>query len=120
MIRKKLLFIVRRLPHSGAHAQETLDLILTAAAYEQPVSLLALDDGLFQLKTAQRPRLAGLKDISAVYQALALYDVNDIYVENEALLERGLTPADLILPVNLLNRRELPGFIQQFDAVIEC
>jgi tRNA 2-thiouridine synthesizing protein C len=115
---KKLLFVIKRLPHSGHHVQENLDMILTAAAFDQDVSLLFLDDGLLQLKTQQQADVSGLKDTAAVFQVLDLYNVDKLYVETESLQQRGLSEADLILPVQLLARDQVNAFMQQHAIVI--
>ena len=115
---KKFLFILRRLPHCGSHVQECLDLILTAAAFDQPVSLLFVDDGVYQLKTRQQPESQGLKDIAAIFSALELYDVQDLFVETESLQSRNLQVDDLQLPVKCLPRQALSEFIGGFDVLI--
>ena len=98
---KSYLFVLQKPPHSGAYAQEMLDIILTTAAFDQAVSILLLDDGVFQLKKGQRPEIAGMKDTAAM----------------ESLQERGLTPDDLSLPVQALHRKEIAGLMQRFDVV---
>ena len=115
---KKYLFVLRKPAHSGAQVQETLDIVLTAAAFDQPVSILLLDDGVFQLKNGQNPETAGMKDTAAIYKALKIYDINDIYMEMESLQERGLKPGDLCLPVQTLYRKDIASLIKQFDVVV--
>jgi tRNA 2-thiouridine synthesizing protein C len=114
---KRYLFVLRKPPHSGAYVQELLDIILTTAAFDQHVSLLLLDDAVFQLKNGQNPDCAGMKDTAAIFKALEIYDVNDIYVEMESLQERGLTVDDLCLPLQTLCRRDIAGLMQGFDRV---
>lgn len=114
---KRYLFVLRKPPHSGAQVQEMLDIILTTAAFDQHVSLLLLDDGVFQLKDNQHPEMAGLKDTAAIFKALEIYDVNDIYVEVESLQERGLKPGDLCLPVQEIYRKGISDLMQRFDVV---
>ena len=114
---KSYLFILQKPAHSGAYAQEMLDIILTTAAFDQAVTILLLDDGVFQLKKGQRPEIAGLKDTAVIFNALEIYDVNAIYTEVESLQERGLTPDDLTLPVQALCRKEMSGLMQRFDVV---
>ncbi len=80
---KKFIFVLRQPPHNGVQVQEMLDIILTTAAFDQPVSILLLDDGVFQLKNGQNPKCAGLKDTAAIFHALEIYDVNDVYAEVE-------------------------------------
>jgi tRNA 2-thiouridine synthesizing protein C len=114
---KKILFIMRTQPHSGVRLQENLDVILTAAAFDQHVALLFLDDGVFQLKKGQQPEKTGLKDTAAIFNALEIYDVNELYTEVESLQERGLKPGDLSLPVKEFYRKDINNLLKQFDVV---
>jgi tRNA 2-thiouridine synthesizing protein C len=59
---KSYLFVLRKPAHSGVQVQEMLDIILTTAAFDQPVSILLLDDGVFHLKNGQHPESSGMKD----------------------------------------------------------
>ena len=99
---KRYLFVLRKPPHSGAQVQEMLDIILTTAAFDQHVSILLLDDGVFQLKNGQNPEIAGIK-ISQPFlrhcmMLMMLYEV-------ESLQERGLRLGDLCLPVQEFYRK---------------
>ena len=69
---KKFLFVLRKPPFTGVSMQETLDSVLTVAAFDQSVSLLLLDDGVFQLKKNQQPERFGMKDTAAVFGALEI------------------------------------------------
>lgn len=108
---------MRRAPHSGVWVQETLDTVLTMAAFDQQVSLLFLDDGVFQIKKNQHPEAFGLKDTAAIFSALEIYDVKDIYAEVESMQERGLKPADLSLPVAECYRKNIRSFWRRFDVI---
>lgn len=114
---KKYLFVLRKPAHSGAYLQEMLDIILTTAAFDQSVSILWLDDAVFQLKNHQHPEITGMKDTAAMLQSLSLYDVTNLYIETESLQEHGLTLNALSLPVQALHRQEIGAFMQGFDVV---
>ena len=114
---KSYLFVLRKPAHSGAYVQELLDIILTTAAFDQKVSILLLDDGVFQLKNGQHPENIGMKDSAAIFNALEIYDVRDIYIEAESLQERGLKGSDLCLPVEEFYRKDIAGLIKRFDVV---
>lgn len=115
---KKYLFVLRRMPHSGNHVQEALDMLLTTAAFDQQVSALFADDGVLQLKSGQNPAALGLNDTAAVFRALELYDVNALYVEIESLQDRGLEIGDLILPVQAIHRGDVNQLMRQHDIVV--
>jgi len=115
---KQYLFVMRHLPHNSSHVQETLDQLLTTAAFDQPVSLLFLDDGVFQLKPQQSSEFMPLKNTAAMFQSLELYDIRQLYVEAESLSDRGMTSEDLILPVCCIPRDAVNALIQQHDIVM--
>ncbi len=114
---KRFLFIMRTAPHSGIQVAEMLDIVLTTAAFDQQVSLLLLDDGVFQIKKNQSPARLQMKDTASIYKALEIYDVHDIYVEIESLQERGLKPRDLILPVREIYRKDVNNLMQKNDVI---
>lgn len=92
---KKFLYVNRKAPYGTIYAQESLEVVLIGAAFDQDVSLAFLDDGVFQLTKGQDTKEIGLKNFSATYRALGDYEVTKLYVEKESLAERGLTLDDL-------------------------
>jgi len=92
---KKFLYVNRKAPYGTIYAQESLEVVLIGAAFDQDVSLAFLDDGVFQLTKGQDTKGIGLKNFSATYRALGDYEVTKLYVEKESLEERGLTLDDL-------------------------
>jgi tRNA 2-thiouridine synthesizing protein C len=115
---KKILFVLRKPPHSGAYWQETLDVVMTAAAFDQDVSLLLLDDAVFQLKSGQNPEGFGLKATIGMIKALPLYGINPIYVETESLIARGLSQADLSETVIAIPIADLGRWQRSFDLIL--
>lgn len=115
---KKILFVLRKSPHSGAYVQEMLDIIMTVAAFDQEVSLLLLDNAVFQLKKHQEPEKAGLKNTSAIYKALPLYNINTFYAETESLQERGVGANSLNETVLEVPRNKIAKLFKQFDVVL--
>ncbi|MFI3219818.1 MAG: sulfurtransferase complex subunit TusC, partial [Methylococcales bacterium] len=109
---KSYLFVLRKPAHNGIYVQEMLDIILTTAAFDQSVSILWLDDAVFQLKNQQQPEVLGMKDTAAMFNSLALYDVTDLYIETESLQQRGLSVNALCLPVQALPRQQIGEFMQ--------
>lgn len=93
---KKLLYLNRKAPYGTSAAQESLDVVLIGAAFDQDVSVLFLDDGVYQLVRGQDPSGIGHKHFSATFRALGDFDVRRVYVDRESLSARGLVPGDLV------------------------
>jgi tRNA 2-thiouridine synthesizing protein C len=92
---KKFLYVNRKAPYGTIYALESLEVVLIGAAFDQDVSLAFLDDGVFQLTKGQNTDGIGIKNFSPTFRALGDYDVTKLYVEREALEERGLSEDDL-------------------------
>ena len=92
---KRFCYINRKAPYGTIYALESLEVVLIAAAFDQDISLVFVDDGVYQLTKGQDTESIGMKNFSKTYTALGDYDIKKIYVEKESLEERGLTADDL-------------------------
>ena len=59
-----------------------------------------------------------LKNTAAMFLALEMYEINNLYVEAESLAERGLSVNDLILPIEVVPREGVGGLLNRHDVVI--
>ncbi len=114
----RYLFVVRDAPYVGGRAQESLDLLLTLAAFDQVVDVVLLEDGIWQLHRDQQPEILAQKNIAALWQALEIYGIDPPWVESESLVERGVDVADLVLPVRLVPRAKVAGLLRKYDRVL--
>ncbi|HLA30664.1 MAG TPA: sulfurtransferase complex subunit TusC [Pseudomonas sp.] len=115
---KSLLIISRQAPWSGPGAREALDIALAGGAFDLPIGMLFLDDGVFQLAPAQQPGALQQKDLSANLQALPLFGVESLYVSARSLQERGLHEQRLSLAVEPLDDAALTTLVARYDQVI--
>ncbi|MBU1329434.1 MAG: sulfurtransferase complex subunit TusC [Gammaproteobacteria bacterium] len=115
---KSLLIISRQAPWSGPGAREALDIVLAGGAYDLPIGLLFLDDGVFQLIAEQAPKALQQKDITANLQALPLFGIEALYCCAHSLRERGLGQTPLALPAEALDASALQALLARYDQVI--
>jgi tRNA 2-thiouridine synthesizing protein C len=92
---KKFLYLNRKAPYGTIYAWESLEVVLIGAAFDQEVSLMFLDDGVYQLTKGQNTVGIGMKNFSPTYRTLGDYEVKYIYVDRDSLEARGLTEDDL-------------------------
>jgi len=115
---KKLLYLNRRAPYGGIYAQESLEVVLIGAAFDQDVSLLFIDDGVLQLKKGQDTTGVGMKNFSPTFGALEMYDVEKLYVSRESMAARAINERDLVVGVTVLNDAEIADLMDEQDAVL--
>lgn len=132
MITKTFMFVNRKAPYGSAYAQESLEVVLISAAFDQEVVLAFIDDGVYQLTKGQDTSGIGQKNFTKAYQALGDYDINKLYVERESLEERGLSADDLMTltwededddyvekpSVFVISRAEMAGMMAEQEVVI--
>jgi tRNA 2-thiouridine synthesizing protein C len=115
---KKFMFVNRKAPYGTIYAQESLEVVLISAAFEQDVHLAFIDDGVYELVKGQDSKKAEMKNFSPTYRALEGYDIEKLYVEKESLEARGLTDKDLIVPVEVLGKADMAALLDKMDVVL--
>jgi tRNA 2-thiouridine synthesizing protein C len=115
---KKFMFVNRRAPYGTIYALESLEVVLISATFDQDVSLVFLDDGVYELVKGQQTKGIEVKNFSPTYRALEGYDVEKLYVEKESLDVRGLTEDDLVVPVEVLSSAQMGELMNQQDVLL--
>ena len=115
---KKFMFINRKAPYGTVYALESLEVVLITAAFDQDVSLVFSDDGIYQIKKGQSTDGIGMKNFSPTYRALEGYDVEKLYVDKESMDERGLTADDLLVDVEIISRAQMADLMDDQDVVM--
>jgi tRNA 2-thiouridine synthesizing protein C len=93
---KKFMYLNRRAPYGTIYAWESLEVVLIGAAFDQEVSLLFADDGVYQLVKGSDTSESDMKNFMPTYRTLGDYGVRHMYVDQASLEARGLTTDDLI------------------------
>lgn len=114
---KTLTFISRQAPFGSSKAKACLDMVLASAVFEQTIHYVFMDDGVWQLVRGHAPESIGAKNTMAAMQALELYGVENVYVLDESLSERGLTLTQLQIPVRVCTRAQLQDMLRASDVV---
>jgi tRNA 2-thiouridine synthesizing protein C len=93
---KKFMYLNRKAPYGTIYAWEALEVVLIGAAFDQDVSVMFLDDGVYQLTKGQDTKGIGMKNFSPTFRTLGDYEVKKVYVDRASLEARGLTQSDLV------------------------
>ena len=117
-VSKRFLYVNRKAPYGSIYALESLEVVLIGAAFEQDVSLAFLGDGVYQLTKGQDTKGLEVKNFSSTFRALEDYDVTKLYVEQEALLSRGLSEADLVVPVEVVSAERMAEIMEAQDVIL--
>jgi tRNA 2-thiouridine synthesizing protein C len=118
MSEKKIAIINRTLPHGSAQGRESLDLTLAMSAFNESLSLFFLADGVYQLLDGHNPNDILQKHFQPLFKMLELYDVENIYVCEQSLLQRTITAEQLIIDVTLLDEEQIKTKLAMQDQLL--
>ena len=114
---QSLLIISRQSPWSGPAAREALDIVLAGGAFDLPIGLLFLDDGVLQLAAGQNARAVQQKDLSANLQALPMFGVEELFYCADSASARGLGEFSLDEAAPLA-AEQITALMDRYDQVI--
>lgn len=116
--KKKIMFLMRKAPHGSIYSYEGLEVILIMGAYEQDVSVIFMDDGVYAIKKDQDTSEIGVKGFSVTFRALTDYEVEKLYIEKESMESRGLTIDDLIIKPEIVEASEIVRLMAEQDVIL--
>jgi len=97
--------------------KEALDLSLIFGAYEQNVSVLFYQAGVFQTLAHQVPERVGQKDYLTAFKTLDIYDIDNVFVCKDSLEQFGVSDAELIAGISPLSKTDILTLKQDADHV---
>jgi len=118
MNQKRILIVYRHPPYGESFAREALDVAMAGAAFDQSVALLFLGAGVTVLTANQQSEGIQEKSLEKQFAALPLYDVNELYVDADALRQYRLSNADLSLSVKALDTNAITQLLERSDIVL--
>jgi tRNA 2-thiouridine synthesizing protein C len=118
MTEKKIGIINKCLPHGCAQGRESLDLTLAMSAFNESLSLFFIGDGVYQLLVGHTPDESLQKHFQPLFKMLDLYDVENIYVCEQSLLQRVIKQDELLIDVTLLDTKQLKSKLALQDQLL--
>jgi len=99
--------IINKSALSGIDFKESIDLALVCAAFDHQVNVIFIGNGIYNLVVNQS--YEGLRDKNHldILKGLKFYDIENVFVEQESLLNNVLQNAELLPSVQVKTRSEL-------------
>ncbi|NQZ09472.1 MAG: sulfurtransferase complex subunit TusC [Algicola sp.] len=115
---KTIAIINTQSPFNTPAGRDSLDLALIFGAFEQPVTVIFLGDGVYQLLDGQNPEAIDTKDYLSTMKAFELYDIEHIVCGLDDMKNRGISVNKLSMPVEALPNAQIGELLNTFDHVI--
>lgn len=111
------LIVVRHSPYGSSLAKAALDTALTTAAFERPLKLLFIGEGVLQLLPDQKTA-GGVKNIARQLASLPLYDIEEVFVDAATVTSYKLDCAAMPLKASALNDTQMQRLMAEATHVL--
>lgn len=115
---KKLLFVLRHAPYGNSLAKEATDAILATSVYEQALSVVFIDDGVFMLTNNHHSDQIAQKSIAKMLAAFPIYDISQLFVCARSLNARGIDASSINHNLTILEPDALQQLFHQQDHIL--
>ncbi|GAA5215129.1 sulfurtransferase complex subunit TusC [Corallincola platygyrae] len=115
---KRIALVFRQSPFDGNQVQETIDIGLAYAAYDQAVTLIFTDDAVSACCDSTKPEKAGYANFLKQFGAFDMYDIEEVWVNKQAMKKRGLAGSRLRESVQFVDENQIASSLSSFDIVL--
>jgi len=117
-VSNKVVVLMRKAPYGSVYTAEAFRSIMGIAVFELDISVLFMDDGVYALVKGQNPAKLDMKPLGDAFPMLADVQVQELYVHDESLAERGLRPQDLVMDVKMVNGAQIAQILEGAAKVL--
>lgn len=118
--KKETLVVVRRSPYGSSLARSALDAALAMAAFEQPVKLLFLGEGVLQLLPEQDTQSTGAKNVAKLLASLPLYEIETVYADVASAQRYGVDISEAPVPTEGVSTGQIRQMMNASDHILGC
>lgn len=111
------LIVVRHSPYGSSLAKAALDTALATAAFDRPLKVLFMGDGVLQLLPDQKTR-RGVKNIARQLASLPLYDIEEIFVDADSIDTYQLDCTTMPVPARAVTLDDMRQMLAQAQHVL--
>jgi len=115
---KKVLLILRQSPYSSSFAKSALDTALATAAFDAPLTLLFLGDGVLQLIAGQAADVIGQRNLVKQLASLPLYGVHEVFVDTDSAQRYCIDLALCPVPTKAVSESEISVLMGSHDHLL--
>lgn len=109
---KSVTYVITK--HPGAIANETIDMILVSGVMEQPIMVLFLQNGVYQLIRGESKH----RDTATKWSTLQILDIENLFVDEQSLIDRNIEVGKVPSNVKVVERTQLRQLLLNNDLIV--
>ena len=115
---KRILLVCRHAPYGTSLARESIETALAAGALGVDITLLFINDGVWQLYNHQQVSVIAAKNHGAMLSALPLYGVERLLVDEKSLSERGIKASNLTDIAEVIDKDQVKHLLANCKVIL--
>ncbi|PMJ91149.1 sulfurtransferase complex subunit TusC [Vibrio sp. 10N.261.55.A7] len=108
---KRIGFVFLSGPHCSSAGREGLDALLAASAYCEDIHVFFIGEGVQQLISGQQPSELLSRDYISGFKLMDLYDIENVYLCQKGLEERGLLDVEKIIDAKVSSSHDIAALM---------
>jgi len=114
----KVAILMRKAPYGSVYTAEGFRSVMGIGVFEMDAVLIFVEDGVYALVKDQNPEKLDMQPLGEGFPMLPEFGVNEFYVHQPSLEERGLSVDDLVMKVQLIDNAGLAELLAEYGAVL--
>jgi tRNA 2-thiouridine synthesizing protein C len=114
----KVAVLLRKAPYGRVYTAEAFRTIMGIAVFEMDICVVFMDDGVYALMKNQDPEKLGMKPLGDGFPMLKDFNVNRFVVHDQSLADRGLSPTDLVMEVEVASGKQISKIFEEYSKVL--
>ncbi len=110
--------LMRKAPYGSVYTAEGFRSMMGIGVFEMDISVLFVDDGVYALVKGQNPAGLDMKPLGDGFPMLSDFGVTKFYAHHQSLSERGLTPDDLVMDVEIVDDAGVARVLEACETVL--
>ena len=110
--------LMRKAPYGSVYTAEGFRSMMGIGVFEMDVSVVFVDDGVYALVKGQDPAELDIKPLGDGFPMLPDFGVTKFYIHDQSLSERGLTPDDLVMDVEIVDDAGVARLLESSGVVL--
>ncbi len=110
--------LMRKAPYGTVYTAEGFRSMVGIGVFEMDISVVFVDDGVYALVKGQNPAALDMKPLGDGFPTLADFGVTKFYVHEGSLRERGLSPDDLVMSVEVVDDAGVARVLESCGIVL--
>jgi len=115
---EKVAILMRKAPYGSVYTAEGFRSVMGIGVFEMDATLIFVEDGVYTLVKDQNPEKLDMQPLGEGFPMLPEFGVNQFYVHQPSLEERGLAVDDLVMEVQLIDNAGLAKLLAEYDTVL--